>query len=315
MKKILVWVVIAVLAVGVSLLFLQPDQTKTQATSAAESQAYSQLATQLSTLTREKNQLRSEYEKKIVGLGTLSLVFTDIDALLMDRPLPLMEQSGLTGVLAFSCTKYPGAQGCITMEKWLELKEKGWESCLYWDGEAPLDTCLSDASRQLTQLGLDMPDTLYSASGALSEEQMDALTTHGVRTLIYTTEETDVFMAEMPVDGVWVLGGMPYTVNKAGTQSNSINAAGGSLAMLVPDTVELMSERLSLFESMVQTLANRHAMGTALITTITGARVQRQQNIADREALEKERDAKLLEIEEQINEVNRQINALLNEDK
>lgn len=311
MKKWIYLAVAVALAVCVGFVVVQPDKTGTQVTSAAQSPEYSQLAAKLSALTRERNQLKSEYEQKVAGLGTLTLLFADVDELLTDLAIPLMEQNNLTGVLAFSDAAYPGAQGCITMETWLDLSEKGWEYCLLWDGSTPMAAWLAERSAQMAQLGLAAPETLYCTSGAPDNEALAAMTEGGVRTVIYETTDNSVFLADLPEEGPWVLGGMPYTVSKAGTQSNSINSAGGSLAMLVPDTTELMSSRLALFESMIETLATRQNLEMALITTISNAREQRLQNIAASNAMALELEEKLLEIDRQITEVDSQIDAML----
>lgn len=314
MKKILIWVVAALLVVGFGVLVLKPEllpfEQPTQEISAVETREYGRLAGQLSTLTRERDQLRSEYAQKTNGIGTLTVLFTELGQGFVDELLPTMESSGLVGMLAFTDEKYPGAEGCLTLEQWRELHEKGWEHCLYWDGAAPLDTWLTETSAQLMRMGVPMTSAIYSAA-AVNESQKTVLRQHGISTVAYPTEDLAVYVADVPENGIWMVGAMPYNIDSASTRTSTINAAGGSLVMVVGDEPMQNAENLDTFGKMISTLASRYTGGTVLIAPLSDAKDHRQGVISGRSAIAAELSEKLLDLQAQIDEINRQIDELL----
>ena len=77
-----------------------------------------------------------------------------------EETIGLFENYKWTGLFGLSANTIPGSKGTISRQMYEQYIDKGWETCLYWDGNSDLSVFLEDMTNRLEKQGFEFPSTL-----------------------------------------------------------------------------------------------------------------------------------------------------------
>lgn len=317
MKDKLIWPLIGLLILCLGILVLCPDllpgKEPEAKTSVSFQDEYGKLASHASALKRQISQAKKKYNQDIQSVGTVTLLFQDFGEQFIAELLPAMEAVNFVGTLAFTGEKHPGAEGCLTPEEWNALREKGWTCCLYWDGATPLDPWLEETSAALLNKGFPAMDTLCFGEGLYQEEHLPALQRFGIKNVIHVPESKAAFASGLAENEVWKIGAAPWCLENAKALVNELTSAGTCLVLTVQNQeFRLSSDYILIFRSMMDVLGGWHKNETLAVMNIPEARDFRLGVQQRQAALEIELTQTLEDLQTQLDDITRQMDALLN---
>lgn len=302
--------VIIVLLVGL-LQVLTTEQTNHELPASiqtANDQAGS-LVMQKSNLYKQRDRVQQEYTKRIQGMGTATLLFTQPDAVFMDIVVPMMEKSGLVGMVAFGADCHPGTEGCITLEQWHQLKAAGWEICLMWDGKTRLTSWMDKVNQYMTEKGIAPTLSVYVPDGLLSQELLIQAREMNLKALVHHGEESEEQQAIRGND-VWTPTAIAWHLDNTSEKVDAIASSGGSIVLEVKNEILWEGGYRRLFQSMLEKLVIWQNEDQLRIATIDQAIAYRQGVLMGGMELEEEMRSHLEALDLQIEELDLQIDAL-----
>lgn len=309
-KKILIGLACIVLA-GLLAFGIQKSMQEDAARSAALREVNQQmdaLRTRRKELETELETQKEKFETELRGMGTFTVLVTDLSVGLMDQVAQALKEADVPGVMALAQDRFPGDEGLIPLSDFLQRLEDGWEYCVVYDGSAEFDEWYRNMSELLTANGLTMPRALYCAGRYYTEEIEEAAKNHGFETIVYSGEQgqTDVDTESVNpwhVDSVrWIVAGSRSRMEEAANSS-------GSLAF----TVDAANFSESEFNSMLRLVNQYRDEGTLMAATFSNARTYRAGVISELEAARKdpEYNAAIAALQEELDSVDEQIQALI----
>lgn len=309
-KKILIGLACIVLA-GLLAFGIQKSMQEDAARSAALREVNQQmdaLRTRRKELETELETQKEKFETELRGMGTFTVLVTDLSVGLMDQVVQALKEADVPGVMALAQDRFPGDEGLIPLSDFLQRLENGWEYCVVYDGSAEFDEWYRNISELLTANGLTMPRALYCAGRYYTEEIEEAAKNHGFETIVYSGEQgqTDVDTESVNpwhVDSVrWIVAGSRSRMEEAANSS-------GSLAF----TVDAANFSESEFNSMLRLVNQYRDEGTLMAATFSNARTYRAGVISELEAARKdpEYNAAIAALQEELDSVDEQIQALI----
>ena len=308
---------LAVLVIAVLALFLvrvmlleQPGQAPAAPYAVVNDQAGA-LVMQKSSLYKQRDRVQQEYTKRIQGMGTATLLFTQPDAVFMDIIVPMMEKNGLVGMVAFGLDCHPGTEGCITLEQWRRLEAAGWEICLLWDGKTQLPIWMDRMNQHMAQAGLMASLSVYVPEGVYNQDLLIQARKMNLRALVHHGEETDVNDQQVIRDNdVWTPTAVAWHLDNTSEKVEGIASTGGSIVLEVKNEIMWEGGYRRLFHSMLEKLMEWQGGDELRITTIEQAIAYRQGVLMGGMALEEEMRSHLEALDLQIEAIDEQINAL-----
>ncbi|MBQ6715324.1 MAG: hypothetical protein IJN21_02255 [Clostridia bacterium] len=269
------------------------------------------LALQKSNLYKERDRLQREYFKRIQGIGTATLLFTQPDASLMEIVAPMLQESNLTGMIAFSTDFYPGAEGCITPSEYQQLEEAGWEVCLMWDGKTQLSEWMSAMTQRLTDAGIMSSFTVYVPEGLYDQALLAQARELKLHALIHHGEGAEeTVQYTLNVDDVCTPMAISWHVDNASKHVDSVTSTGGSIVLEVKDEILQDESYNRLFQSMLETLVKWRDEDKLHMVTIEQAISYRRGVLTESMELEEELRRQLEALDLQIEAIDEQIAAL-----
>lgn len=216
----------------------------------------------IDTLAKEKTQLQTElgtlqteYQNKYAGKATISLIFTDLDNIVYEEIWPEMKGFQMNGVLLLSKEQFPGTEGCMSMQVFRKMIAEGWEYCLEWDGEEPLQGWLTQMEAMLKENNLEMPTTLYFQDGTYQKEYAKVLKNHGISSAVHHGEgEEPIIAVDFEEDTVWYPGAYPFHVQGGKTHVETCIREKGSMAFSIGNRSEEEKYTRSSLISMLEQL-------------------------------------------------------------
>jgi len=255
-------------------------------------------------------ELEREYQVKINGRGTLTLLFMDMTEDIYNVMYPLLNEHGFDGLLAVSETEFPGKEGCMSIEQAEELMQQGWQLCLHYNGETVLEEWLSVMETELSRWGRSVP-TLICFDWNTYQEEMDVLLAeYGIEAVIRHQDNKRPLLTTQTGEGIWHIGVWGWNQVSARTTLETAVENGASLVFSVGGTYYYDEDQ---FPKMLKVLAEFEETDSLFVTDVTAAFGYRSQTEEEREAYKAELEAARAELQVQMDEVDRQMREIYKE--
>lgn len=255
-------------------------------------------------LEKKLAQVKKEYQVKINGKGTLTLVCMDMSEEIYTIIYPQIHEYGFISMLAVSEDTLPGTEGCMEMKQLEELLDAGWELCLHWDGEIELEEWLTDMERRLKAQKLEMPTQIYFDRRTYQKEYDDLLAEHGLEAVIHHQEMGLPALTTQTEDGVWHIGAWGWNQVNARKSMEEALEEGAGLVFTIGGKYYYDEDQ---FPKMLNILAEYEEAGTLYVTDVSAAYSYRGETEEGRAALQKELETETSKLEAEIAEVSKQI--------
>ncbi len=208
-KAIALLLVLALLAAGV--LYLRKVERADQQNMQDLYTMVEPLQRERDVLVQERDQIAADYALQMRDVGTVELLFREMDNKIFSEVYPLMRDRGITGVLGLSLQEYPGLQNKMTLEQYSRLLMDGWGSCLvYSDGMNDPETWFTTLKNNLEHDKLPMPTAIFFPEGKYDSSMKEMLLNWGIQTVVVPTEDGRSNTVTAPQDGLWFTGAMPW---------------------------------------------------------------------------------------------------------
>lgn len=320
MRKIIVWLLIAVLAVGLVVLFAFHIRTQNEKDAVRE-----EMNREMEPLLREQANLRGEYsalEKSYAratkGIGTFQLLApVPLDWIYEDVCKLLPEYPGMIAVVGISATSRPGGEGMCTAAQAAEMAQAGWAFCYTFCREE-MEAFGYDASAMADWLGsvravaeemdLSLQPAVYFPAGEYREEYGAWLTAAGIRVAVHHGESSRNLVTTEPEGDLWCVGAIPWNISGSSTRLNTAISGGGNIVYTVgaDSAEENYIERN--FRNMLQYVTRQTESGGLAVTDMAEMLV-RQTEPQDTELL-REYETRMAQIEARLADIDREIDAI-----
>ena len=282
------------------------------------------LQQQIDELERQKKSLQQEYERKKRDPSSVQLLVRDLSADVFDLVYPIMRTHGVTGVLGVSLASRPSRYGnqVMTVEQYNRLILDGWGTCLIYDGRS-FEDYYYNMQRYMSSLSLSMPTAIYFPGGydaALQQTLID----YGITTVIVNAPDGHSNTVT-EFDPIWVTGAMPW--NYTGVIDDLERLAvteGGNLTFTLStnDILDIFEDKafadmmnvwyvLSAGKENVKTgtaaAKNSEVDPLLVVASYEHARTTHETAYMNGILLDRELNAKLDELDQQISSINGQI--------
>lgn len=309
-KKVLIGLACVVLA-GLLVVGIQKSREEDQAHSADLEQVNQQmdtLRTRKLELEKELDALKEEISTKVGGMGTISLLITDLDSVFVERISLSMDAAAVPGVLVLTQDEFPDNEELITLTRFQELLESGWEYCVAWDGIGDFNSWYADMSELLEENNLTMPEALYCSDRSYRTEVEEAAVAQGFTTIIHSGE-LGLPMINEEAESPWHLGSIRWASSEGRNYVDQAAYKRGSVALII-DQVNFFEDE---FTAMLKLLSRYQEAETLLQTTITDAKEYRTNVVSELEDAQynSANSAKVKALEEELESVNEQIQVLI----
>lgn len=269
------------------------------------------LVMQKSALLKQRDQMQKEYTARIRGMGTVTLLFTQPDAVFMDIVVPMLTESGLVGMVAFDLECYPGMENCITLEQWRQLEQAGWEVCLRWDGKTMLPQWMDNMNRILSSLGMTSSLTVYVPEGLFTTQLLSQARQLNLKALIHHGEDTGTkYEYIIQTNDVWLPQVTAWHLENTSEEVLTTVSAGGSMVLEVYNEIIWEGGYRRLFQSMLEKLLAWQKEDTLRVATVSEAISYRRGVVQGRLALELEMQEHLEKLNLEIEQLDEEIKAL-----
>ena len=312
MKKagVIAAVVVAVICVlgGLGFFGLKEyqKQQRTEEENARQEKELRPLRMEKYDLRDQLQELEKNYNLKLQGVGTASMLFTRPDVRVYTEVWPVMKEYGFTGVVAVSGTGMPGMEGCMSIEQLKELQGAGWEVCISWSGEESFDDWYGSVAGQLMQAGIAYTPVMYFPAGSYSAACEEVIAPAGFSIAIHHGEAGEIIV-DADSEGVWHPGAVGLQGNAPKTQLESAVQKKGNIIYTIgyelPD--EMYNEQM--FRSMLKYFQSYHANKGFQVMGVTGAREYRSQLATGMEGLKAEYEQQKAELEARIEKLEQKI--------
>lgn len=183
-KRILVVLVLALALGGLIAAAIVADQNA-EAEASARAEVWhartGEIYQELALLENEAHRLQHSLAESGVYPGSLNVLFTAPDALILSEILPIMDEFGYPATIAVSEKNFPGSRGCLTVDDIRMLCDKGWDLCVTTDGD--MDK-LSALLTRMADAELPTPQTVYFPNGDCDISMEDSLKALGFQIVI-----------------------------------------------------------------------------------------------------------------------------------
>lgn len=136
---------------------------------------------ELALLENEAHRLQHSLDESGVYPGSLNVLFTSPDALILSEILPIMDEYGYPATIAISENDFPGNRGCLTADDVRMLCDKGWDLCVTTDGD--MDK-LSALLSRMADAELPESQAVYFPNGDCDVSMEDSLKELGFEIVI-----------------------------------------------------------------------------------------------------------------------------------
>lgn len=248
-------------------------------------------------------QVQREYQVKINGKGTLTLLCMDLAEEIYTVIYPQMQEYGYIAMLGISEDTLPGAEGCMEIEQVEKLLGAGWCLCLYWSGEGKLDEWLTDMKRSLEIQNLKMPTQIYFERETYQTEYDNLLAAHGLEVVVHHQESELPSLATQTEEGIWHIGAWGWNQVNARKSMERALESGAGLVFTIGGKYYYDEDQ---FPKMLTVLAEHETAQSLYVTDVSAAYSYRADTEEARAALQKELEAETSRLEEKIEAVNKQ---------
>lgn len=255
-------------------------------------------------LEKQLAQVKREYQVKINGKGTLTLLCMDLTEDIYTVIYPQMQEAGYIAMLAVSQDTMPGMKGCMSKEQFEELLDAGWCLCLYWNGETELEEWLTEMKGLLEEQGLAMPVQIYFERETYQIAYDDLLLKHGLEAVVHHQEEGLEALTTQTEEGIWHIGAWGWNQVNARKNMEQALEDGAGLVFTIGSKYYYDEDQ---FPKMMAVLAEYEAEQSLYVTDVSAAYSYRGETEDARAALQAELEAETAKLEAEIDAVDRQI--------
>lgn len=312
LHTVLILLVMGVLTAGLSYVLQMEQAQGNPSAQAANQHLAGPLVMQKSDLYKQRDKMQREYVKRIQGMGTATLLFTQPDAVFMDIVVPLMEENGLVGMVAFGLDFHPGTEGCISFEQWRRLEKAGWEICLLWDGKTQLPQWMEKMNRFMNLAHLPSSLSVYVPEGLLNDDLLVQARKMNLKALVHHGEDGNEQNRHTTIreNDVWLPASVAWHLDDTSEKVEALCVSGGSIVLEVKNEIMWDGGYRRLFRSMLEKLVNWQNEDQLRVVTLQNAIAYRQGVLQGSSALEEEMRNHLETLDIQIEAVDEQIQLL-----
>lgn len=309
-KKILIGLACLILA-GLLAFGLQ----KSRREDAERSAALREINQQMDVLRARKLELeaelkvaKQELEESLKGMGTLTLLITDLSDDFVERITPVLQEVGLPAVMVLTQDCFTGDEGNVTLSWVQERLNDGWDYCVAYDGTENFDEWYNSMMELLESHYLNMPQALYFSEKSYTPELEKLALARNFSTIIHSGENR-LPIVSVEVESPWRLGAIQWSLSKAPVTLDQAMAECGSVSFIVDQA----SFDASSFSSMLKSINQYQMEETLWVVTIEHAKAYRAEIVSQLEAARSDPgyDESVKALEEELESVNEQIQALL----
>ena len=295
-------------------------------------------------LVQEQKDLELEYALEMRDVGTVELLFRELDKKVFTDVYPLMRERGIVGVLGVSHEEYPGYAGKLTREQYNRLITDGWGSCILYKGKSKDFAAWYDRLAYLmTHDKLPLPTAVFFTDNNYDSSIDDVLEEYGFQTVIVSLEDGHSDTVS-PVGGsrLWYTGAMPWNYTGMNRDTEILARTSGAnlvftmsfknlwdayeketFIQVLDNWASMLVEDVLLQEvieptptpaikdpSQVETPEEQLAKPLLNVVNIDGARSAHEEAEIKNAGLEKELAERQAEIDKQIAKLDEQIRAI-----
>ena len=296
-------------------------------------------------LAKERDQLETDYALEMRDVGTVELLFRELDRRIFSDVYPLMRDRGIIGVLGISNEEYPGLQSKLSLEQYNRLLMDGWGSCFLYDRKpTEFREWYNNLAHHLEHDKLPVPITVFFLDNSNYDSEMDeVLVDCGIRTIVFSTEDGHSSTVSTVGDKtLWPTGAMPWNYTGVNRDTEILARTNGAnlaftvgfknlwdafekvsftevldnwSAMLKEDEilqglVEPTPTPAGQDPSLVETAEDQLAKPQLKVMTFEGARVAHEDAEWNNLKLERELSARQSELDQRIADLDAEIRAL-----
>ena len=183
------------------------------------------------TLSAERENLETDYALQMRDVGTVELLFRELNSSIFTDVYPQMRDRGIVGVLGINTQQYPGFRDKLKVEQYSRLVMDGWGSCFLYETTGDFPAWYEHMVKWLERDGLPVPTAIFFADNTY-DSSMDAdLIACGITTVIHSAEDGHSATVTPVGSGLWHTGAMPW--NYTGVTSDTEQLARTNGANLV----------------------------------------------------------------------------------
>ena len=233
MKRAIALVLVVLLLAGGFLYMRQVDQQD----KARMRELYSTvepLQRQREALAAERDGLELDYALQMRDVGTVEILFRELDKRIFTDAYPLMRDRGITGVLGVCVQQYPETTGKMKLEQYQRLMLDGWGSCYIYENPVDLELWFEQMELLFDRDLLPVPTAIFFPDNSYDSSMDRILLRHGIQTVIHSAEDGHSATVTELNGEIWHTSAMPW--NYTGVNSDTALLArtnGANLAFTV----------------------------------------------------------------------------------
>lgn len=179
-------------------------------------------------LVTERDGLELDYALQMRDVGTVQLLFKELDERLFTEVYPLMRDRGIVGVLGINTKQYPGVLKEMTLDQYNRLMMDGWGSCLIYEKGQTFPYWYNMIAGWFTRDKLTMPTAIFFPEGTYDSSFDPLLIEKGINTVILPAEDGRSTTVT-PLNGeIWFTGAMPWNYTGVTTDTELLARTNGA---------------------------------------------------------------------------------------
>ncbi len=181
-------------------------------------------------LVLEKQDLEEEYQLKMRDIGTVELLFREMNEQIFTDVYPVMREHGAVGTLGISSREYPGIEKRLNKEQYNRLLLDGWGSCLLYEkaGGRDFKTWYAMIKQRMDRDGLIMPTAVYFSEDNYDPSMDEDLISCGIQTVVVNVEDGHSNTVTSPSEDLWITGAMPWNYTGMKTDLEILSRTDGA---------------------------------------------------------------------------------------
>ena len=230
MKKAIALILVVLILAG-GLLFMRRIDQKDKERMRELYAAVEPLQRQREALTAERENLETDYALQMRDIGTVELLFCELNKEIFSDVYPQMRDRGIVGVLGICTQQYPGFREKLKVEQFSRLLMDGWGSCFVYEKVGNFEDWYKQISAWLVRDGLPIPTAVFFPDNTYDASLDEAIIRCGIKTVIHPAEDGHSATVTTMEGDLWHTGAMPW--NYTGVNSDTELLARTSGANLV----------------------------------------------------------------------------------
>lgn len=263
----------------------------------------------------EINDVQTEYDNLVKGIGNLIFMFKDVDNKLYTEIKDELTKKDMIGTILLSKEEFPGQEGCMTMAQFNEMIDMGWKYYINWEAGEDKDEWLAYWTKKMSENGLEMPKVVHFETDAYSEDLDAFLIENGFEVLIHQGIRGSIFIVMEYEEDPWDICTAAWNDLKAKNLMQQAVSEGGTLVFAIGSKKDTEQYSDTTFENMISTLSTYVKRERIYITDVMSAKEYEKEqsisNLDEKVALEKQ----LEDLKTQLEEVESEMDELYKEYK